>query len=86
MKIKISDLEINDKSWNYGMRKIAEVIIKQTYGLKDEYLPITKADFKNLIFSGYNPYDMNRSFEIQLKIVPKIKFKKGESNASKENN
>lgn len=75
MKINIDDLDIYQKTWNYGMQKIATSIIAAAYNLNSDDVPITKTDYQHLVFKGFNPMDMNESFEIQLKIVPKISFK-----------
>lgn len=79
MKIEIKDLDISDKRWNYGMKRIAEAIIAEVYHLKPDQIPFTMADFNDLKFKGYNPMDMNQGFELQLKIVPKLRFKNGNS-------
>lgn len=73
----IKDLDVYQNSWNYGMQKIAERVIAEAYGINDIEVPITSADFKNLKFKGYNPMNMNESFKVELKLVPKISFKKG---------
>lgn len=57
------------------MQKIAASIIAAAYNLNSGDVPITKTDYQHLVFKGFNPMDMNESFEIQLKIVPKISFK-----------
>ena len=75
MKINIDDLDIYQKTWNYGMQKIAASIIAAAYNLNSGDVPITKTDYQHLVFKGFNPMDMNESFEIQLKIVTKISFK-----------
>lgn len=75
MKINLDEMDIYHKSWSYGMQQIATSIIAAGYGLKPDEIPITMVDYQNNSFKGYNPLNMNESFEIQLKIVPKIKFK-----------
>lgn len=44
MKINIDDLDIYQKTWNYGMQKIAASIIAAAYNLNSGDVPITKTD------------------------------------------
>lgn len=75
MKININDLDIHDKSWNYGMQKIAEKIIAEAYGIQPDQIVLTTADFGKLVFKGYNFMDWNEKFKLTLKIAPKLEFK-----------
>lgn len=70
MRININDLDIHDKSWNFGMQKIAEA-----YGIQPDQVVLTTADFGKLIFKGYNFMDWNEKFKLTLKITPKLEFK-----------
>lgn len=73
-RIKIDDLDIYQKSWSYGMQKIAERIIAKAYDCDnpDRFI-ITNADFKHLVFEGYDAMDWNKKFVLHLKITPQLK-------------
>lgn len=83
-KIKIDVDDISQKSWGYGMQKIAKQIIAQAYGVTPDAIVITSADLKRLVFQGYNAMDWNKKFALQLKITPRLKEKIYGSN--QENN
>lgn len=76
--VKIDIDDISQKSWSYGMQKIAKQIIAQAYG-------VTPVDLKRLVFQGYNAMDWNKKFALQLKITPRLKEKIYGSN-QKDNN
>lgn len=75
-RIKIDDLDIYQESWSYGMQKIAEQIIAEAYDCDtpDRFV-ITNADFKHLVFEGYDVMDWDKKFRLQLKITPQLKEK-----------
>lgn len=80
--VKIDIDDISQKSWSYGMQKIAKQIIAQAYGVTPDAIVITSVDLKRLVFQGYNAMDWNA---LQLKITPRLKEKIYGSN-QKDNN
>lgn len=74
-KVKIDIEDISQKSWSYGMQKIAKQIIAQAYGVTPDAIVITSTDLKRLVFEGYNAMDWNKKFALQLKITPRLKEK-----------
>ena len=72
-KIKIDVDDISQKSWGYGMQKIAKQIIAQAYDVTPDAIVITSTDLKRLVFQGYNAMDWNKKFALQLKITPRLK-------------
>lgn len=82
--VKIDIDDISQKSWSYGMQKIAKQIIAQAYGVTPDAIVITSVDLKRLVFQGYNAMDWNKKFALQLKITPRLKEKIYGSN--QENN
>ena len=84
MKINIDDLDIYQKTWNYGMQKIAEKILAEAYKVDPKEIVVTKADFKHLFFEGYSVMDWNKKFVLNLKISYELKNKGANKNASQE--
>lgn len=84
-KIKIDVDDISQKSWGYGMQKIAKQIIAQAYDVTPDAIVITSTDLKRLVFQGYNAMDWNKKFALQLKITPRLKERIYGSN-QKDNN
>ena len=82
--VKIDIDDISQKSWSYGMQKIAKQIIAQAYGVTPDAIVITSVDLKRLVFQGYNSMDWIKKFALQLKITPRLKEKIYGSN--QENN
>ena len=82
--VKIDIDDISQKSWSYGMQKIAKQIIAQAYGVTPDAIVITSVDLKRLVFQGYNAMDWNKKFALQLKITPRLNEKIYGSN--QENN
>lgn len=84
MKINIDDLDIYQKTWNYGMQQIAEKILAEAYKVDPKEIVITKADFNHLVFEGYSVMDWNKKFILNLKISYELKNKGVNENASQE--
>lgn len=82
--VKIDIDDISQKSWSYGMQKIAKQIIAQAYGAIPDAIVFTSVDLKRLVFQGYNAMDWKK-FALQLKITPRLKEKIYGSN-QKDNN
>ena len=83
--VKIDIDDISQKSWSYGMQKMAKQIIAQAYGAIPDAIVFTSVDLKRLVFQGYNAMDWNKKFALQLKITPRLKEKIYGSN-QKDNN
>lgn len=85
MKVSINDLDIYQKSWTYGMQRIAEKILCNAYNADPDRIVITVADFNHLVFKGYDVLDWNKKFVLKLKISYELNDK-GEKDADKKEN
>lgn len=78
MHLDFDSLDIFQKSWNYGMKTIAENVIAKKLNIEPDQVLLTNADYEHLIFKGYDPQNMEISWKLHLKISGDISFEMGD--------